>query len=233
MKIFIVIALFVVNSVFVLGDDVIPKSKEEAVIVLKTKWLSNKDLQWILMNPLDDVLARLHLPFGTGVRNEWKLWGGGNPELMKSCGSFDPEECSSIIFEELWESVRKDADSNYVHRLDKQFNLFNSIRIKYKGFNNSKIGLVIGSIQKQIDNQTLLGDSLKIKLIGNPNLECYTRAEFSEDQRDPISLSLLMGWISWRNGFDVKHSPPYLEFIFNKPCSWSDPPDFKPATAPK
>ena len=83
-----------------------------------------------------------------------------------------------------------------MERLDKQFKLFEIIQIHYQGYNNNKIGIVITSIQKQIDEQTKNGDSLKIKLIGNPNLDCFCRAEFSEDKRDPISLELLMGWIS-------------------------------------
>src|SRR5689334_9085810 len=87
----------------------VPQTVDEAVLILKTKWLSAKDLSWILRNPQKDVVARLYRPFGTGVRNEFGLWGN-NQALRDSCGANDPEECSVVIFNRLWESVRADAD---------------------------------------------------------------------------------------------------------------------------
>src|SRR5229473_6562406 len=52
-----------------------PKTVDEAVQVLKAKWLKPKDLDWILRNPKDEVVWRLYRPFGTGVRNQFGLWG--------------------------------------------------------------------------------------------------------------------------------------------------------------
>jgi hypothetical protein len=45
-----------------------PKTVDEAVQVLKTKWLQPKDLDWILRNTRSEVTNSLYMGFGTGVR---------------------------------------------------------------------------------------------------------------------------------------------------------------------
>jgi len=52
-----------------------PKTVDEAVQVLKIKWLKPNDIEWILRNPRDEVVGNLYRPFGTGVRNQFGLWG--------------------------------------------------------------------------------------------------------------------------------------------------------------
>ena len=210
----------------------IPRTKEDAIYTLKTKWLSKKDLEWILLNPKKQVISSLHMPFGVSVRNAWELWGDRNPELMKSCNANTPDECTWEIFEGLWESVRNDTDSSFVQRLDLQFSLYNRIKIRYRGFNDNTTGFVINSIQNQINDQLTDSDSLKLKLIGDPNLDCYCRAEFSENNRDPVSLELLIGWLSWRNNFKILHSPPYIKLVFNEHCTWPDKPNHRPIDPP-
>jgi len=208
-----------------------PRTVDEAVRLLKTKWLSEKDRNWILRNPKDQVTATLHLPFGTAVRNEFQLWGG-NPELLASCGVDDPEECSGIIFHRLWESIRREADPELVKKLDCQFQMLDEIKIDYRGFYALRLGEMLQRMQEQIDRQLLdrahgpeatCAASLCLLPTGSPNLRCYVRAEFSEDGRKP-SLSLFLGWIAFRNGFDVLHSPPQIELPFRDKCAWSEQP---------
>lgn len=214
------------------SDTSIPRTVDEAVKVLKTEWLSEEHLGWILRNPKDHVVISLHLPFGTGVRNTFKLWGG-NPELLASCGTHHAEECSSIIFERLWESVREDADPELVRKLDCQFRLIEGIQIEYKGFYALRIGEVLKRVQEQIDRQlaTLASElgptcetSLRLQAAGKAKLNCWVRAEFSEDRRDPVSLERFFGWFSWRNGFRVFHSPPQIELVFHEKCAWPEQP---------
>ena len=219
--------------------DGIPHSVGRAVDILKEQWLPGSALDWILRNPKDVVTARLHLPFGTSVRNEFRLWGR-NPSLMKSCGVTDPEACSGIIFERLWESVRREADSELVRRLDCQFELINLIRIRYAGFYRLRIGEILERTQEQIDQQVISAGSalpagcaepasLLLKPTGDPDLSCWSRAEFSENRNDPVSLSQFLGWISWRNGFDVLHAPPEITLPFREKCSWPQlPKGFQP-----
>src|SRR6266550_1238830 len=66
-----------------------PKTVDEAVQVLKTKWLKPKDLDWILRNPKDQVVWTLYRPFGTGVRNEFGLWGD-NKALLRFLRGQEP-----------------------------------------------------------------------------------------------------------------------------------------------
>ncbi len=70
-----------------------PKTVNEAVQILKTKWLQPKDREWILRNPKDEVRNHLYMGFGTGLRNQFGLWGNNQP-IRDSCGTNDPEGCS-------------------------------------------------------------------------------------------------------------------------------------------
>ena len=97
-----------------------PRTVDEAVALLRSQWLSEDDLDRILRNPESRVVARLHFPFGLAVRNEFGLWKG-NSDLITSCGQAHPDECSDVIFERLWESVRENADTALVMALDRQF----------------------------------------------------------------------------------------------------------------
>jgi hypothetical protein len=110
-----------------------PKTVDEAVQVLKTKWLQPKDREWILRNSKDEVRNRLSMGFGTGVRNQFGLWGD-NQALRDSCGTQNPEGCSVVILDRLWESVREDADPALVRQLECQFQLAQAIHVSLKGF---------------------------------------------------------------------------------------------------
>ena len=216
-----------------------PRTVEQAVEALRTKWLSKSEQDWILRNPKDYVTATLHLPLGTAVRNEFGLWDQ-NPELLSSCGTSDPEHCSGIIFERLWQAVRAEADPELVHRLDCQFQLMELIKVRYKGFYKLRIGEILENMQQQINKQltfiepgAILGCDriLILRPTREVNLKCWSRIEFSEDNRDPVTLKLFLGWISWRNGFEIHHSPPYIELPFHEECSWPEAPaHFQPGS---
>src|SRR5271157_4969792 len=83
-------------------EERIPKNVDEAVLLLKSK-LTPAERDYLLRTPRDHAVATLHFPYGTSVRNGFKMWGGGNPELMSSCGVRQPEDCSGIIFAQLWQ----------------------------------------------------------------------------------------------------------------------------------
>jgi hypothetical protein len=179
----------------------VPKTVDEAVLALKTEWLSPADRDWILRTPRDHTVATLHFPFGTAVRNSFKLWGD-NPELMASCGVTDPEECSSIIFDRLWQAVRADADPGLVRRLDCQFTLIERIQINYKGFGKLTVGRMLNSIHAQIDQQMSsmartetqpCQTALRLEPTGHPHLSCFVRAEFSKDKLPRASLDRFLG----------------------------------------
>ena len=158
--------------------------------------------------------------------------------LLASCGTTQAEECSGIIFNRLWASVREDADPALVQKLDCQFRLIEQVKIEYKGFYALRVGEMLKRIQEQIDQQlptrtsgaaAPCETSLRLQPTGNPNLKCWVRVEFSEDGGGPVSLDRLLGWISWRNGFDVLNSPPDINLRFHEKCAWPEPPpQFQP-----
>lgn len=212
--------------------DEIPASVNQAVELLKTKWLKVDDLDRLLHMPKDAAVSELHMSFGTAVRNSWNLWKG-NSELLASCGVPHHEGCSGVIFERLWEDLRSHSDPKLVASLDCQFQLSTLIQIKVDGFYKMQIGEVLKSIQRQIDGYAARADlkvskcsdpKIILKPMSSPNLTCWTRAEFSKEGAEPLTLERLLGWISWRNGFSYRYNPPYLELPFHKPCAWPELP---------
>ena len=106
-----------------------PRTVDEAVSVLRHRWLHAEDEDLILRMPKDFALAHLHMPFGTAVRNEFHLWSD-NEALRRSCGTEDPEGCSGLIFEHLWGAIRASADSHLVNQLDCQFRLSERVQVR-------------------------------------------------------------------------------------------------------
>jgi hypothetical protein len=213
-----------------------PKTVDEAVQVLKTKWLKPKDLDWILRNPKDEVVWSLYRPFGTGVRNEFGLWGD-NQALRESCGGDkDPEGCSVVIFNRLWESVRADADSALVKQLDCQFQLVQGIHINETGFYKLTTGELVKAMQSQIDDQlsklTAMGSppcqtSLTLEVIGKPDMHCFVDAPHGKraaDQVKDITLDKTLSGLRLFNLFRTVHLPPTITLDFARKCQFSTPP---------
>jgi hypothetical protein len=217
----------------------IPKTVDQAVLILKTKWLSPKDLDFVLRNPQKDVVHSLYRPFGTGVRNEFRLWGD-NQELRNSCGDNDPEGCSVVIFNHLWESVRADADPALVRQLDCQFQLAETIHINYKGFHKLTTGELFKAMQSQIDEQMakfttantpVCQASLTLEAEGKPDMHCFVDASFArtrkgqpKDQPTDASLETILAWLGVRNFFMAAHAPPKIVLNFTRSCQFSSPP---------
>lgn len=212
-----------------------PKTVDEAVQVLKTKWLKPKDLDWILRNPKDQVVRTLYRPFGTGVRNEFGLWGD-NAALHKSCGDKDPEGCSLVIFERLWESVRADASPSLVQQLDCQFQVAQSIHINEAGFYKLTTGELVRAIQSQVNDQlsklAVTGTppcqtSLTLELAGKPDAHCFVDAPHDKrvaDQVKDITLDKALDGLGFFNLFRTVHEPPKITLDFARKCQFPTPP---------
>jgi len=212
-----------------------PKTVDEAVQVLKTKWLKPKDLDWILRNPKDHVVGILYLPFGTGVRNEFGLWGN-NQALRDSCGSNDPEGCSLVIFERLWESVRADADSSLVRKLDCQFQLSQSIHINEKDFYKLTTGQLLKAMQSQINDQLVklaatstspCQTSLVLDVAGDPDLHCFVAIPHDKHAVDEVTnvpLDRALIGLGLNNLFTTVHNPPAITLEFARKCQFPKAP---------
>ncbi|SRR6266576_3615474 len=212
-----------------------PKTVDEAVQVLKTKWLKPKDLDWILRNPKDQVVWTLYRPFGTGVRNEFGLWGD-NKALHESCGDKDPEGCSVVIFERLWESVRADADPSLVRQLDCQFQVAQAIHINEAEFYKLTTGELVNAIQSQIDDQlsklavagtTPCQTSLALEVAGKPDTNCFVYAPHDErasDRKKDITLDKALNGLGFLNLFRTVHEPPKITLDFARKCQFPTPP---------
>ena len=211
-----------------------PKTVDEAVQVLKTKWLRPKDRDWILRNTKDEVWARLYMGFGTGVRNQFGLWGDNQP-LRDSCGTNDPEGCSSVILNRLWESVRGEADPALVHQLDCQFELAQAIHVSLKGFHQLTTREMIRRLQSQIDSQlpTLAASgepscqsSLTLDVAGKPDMGCFVVAPHRKEESkywDDLALDHALAVLGTRNLFRTVHYPPNITLDFLRNCQFSKP----------
>jgi hypothetical protein len=209
----------------------VPKTVDEAVLALKTKWLSPRDLDRILRSPQKEAVATLYRPFGTGARNQFGLWGG-NQDLRTSCGDKDAEGCSVVIFNHLWESVRSDADPALIQQLDCQFQLAEAIRIHYKGFHRVTTGALLKMMQSQINDQMAMfaasgtrtcQSSLTLEAAGKPDRSCYVDASFATNRTDKAkeaSLESVLGWLGSRNFFMASHAPPKIVLNFTRKCQF-------------
>jgi len=221
----------------------VPKTVDEAVAVLKTKWLSAKDLDWLLRTPQKRAVATLYRPFGTGVRNKFHLWGD-NQQLRDSCGVNDPEGCSVVIFNRLWESVRSDADPSLVRQLDCQFQLAEAIEINYKGFYGITTRGLLEQLQSQVNAQMAnlehastppCQNSLTLEVEGKPVKDCFVDASFARhrkgqpndqptDQPTEANLETVLGWLGVRNFFMARHVPPEIVLNYSRQCQFRNPP---------
>jgi hypothetical protein len=211
-----------------------PSTVDEAVQVLKTKWLQPKDRDWILRNTKDEVRNRLYMGFGTGVRNQFGLWGDNQP-LHDSCGTKDPEGCSVVILDRLWESVRGDADPALVHQLDCQFQLAHAIHVSLKGFHQLTTRAMIQRLQSQIDSQlpTLAAsgvpgcqNSLTLDVAGEPDMGCFVVAPYHNEERkycDDLTLDQALAVLAIRNLFKTVHYPPKITLDFLRKCQFPKP----------
>jgi hypothetical protein len=210
-----------------------PQTVDEAVQVLRTKWLKPHDIDWILRNPKENVVRTLYRPFGTGVRNEFGLWGD-NKALRTSCGTEDPEECSFVIFNRLWESVRADADPSLVRQLDCQFQLVQTIHVSVKGFHGMTTGEMLKHLQSQIDAQLATSaasdtntcqTSLTLDVAGKPDMHCFVVAPHGKDAGsvDDMTLDHALGALGLQNMFRTVHYPPKLTLEFIRTCQFPQP----------
>ena len=211
-----------------------PKTVDEAVQILKTKWLQPKDRDWILRTPKDVVWGTLYMGFGTGVRNQFGLWRDNQP-LHDSCGTKDPEGCSSVILNRLWESVRRDADPALVHQLDCQFLLAQAIHVSLKGFHQLTTRGMIRRLQSQIDSQlpTFAASgvpscqtSLTLDVTGEPDMGCFVVAPHRNEERkywDDVTLDHALALLGIRNLFRTIHYPPKIMLDFARKCQFSKP----------
>jgi hypothetical protein len=211
-----------------------PKTVDEAVQVLKTKWLQPKDLDWILRNTRGEVTNSLYMGFGTGVRNQFGLWGDNQP-LHDSCGTRDSEGCSVVILNRLWESVHGDADPALVHQLDCQFQLADAIHVSLKGFHQLTTREMIRRLQSQIDAQlsTLAASSvpncqssLTLDVAGKPDMGCFVVAPHHKEERkywDDLTLDQALAVLGTRNLFKTVHYPPKITLDFLRKCQFSKP----------
>jgi hypothetical protein len=210
----------------------IPTTVDEAVLILKTRWLKPKDLNWILRNREDAVVWTLYRPFGTGVRNEFHLWGD-NQALRDSCEDNNPEGCSVVILKRLWRSVREDADPLLVKQLDCQFDLAQKIKIDHTGFHKLTVGKILKAMQTQIDEQLpkitqeMCQKTLTLQVTAKPDNNCYFDDPIAADKKaksKETSLEETLQMLGFRNFFTASHAPPAIELNFTRSCQFETPP---------
>ena len=83
-----------------------PMTCDGAVTRLTTQLPESEKENLAAMKRSDLIL--LHHGFGTGIRNEFGLWGG-NLALIQSCSgkrNAHPDDVSMIIIERLWDSLQ-------------------------------------------------------------------------------------------------------------------------------
>jgi hypothetical protein len=80
----------------------LPKTLDEAVAHLLAV-LPEADRAKVRATPEDDLIM-LHHGWGTGIRNDFGLWGR-NPELLRSCGGH-PDDAAMLIIRAVWQRLQ-------------------------------------------------------------------------------------------------------------------------------
>ncbi len=190
----------------------LPSTVDEAVVRLLGD-LPAADIDWIRRNPKDSVTGQIYMGYGTGVRNEFGLWGG-NDALRKSCGTEDPEGCSVVIIEAMWDRVQAQTNPALRSSLQCQFATTHKIRINTTGWYLLTVGEMLDAMQAQIDRQVKTAAApgcpaqVRIVPLGDLNRQCFVRAEFENEQ--PLDVALM--WLGFRNEFAFRLSPCAARF---------------------
>ena len=206
------------------SETVWPSTVDEAVDILLTH-LPADDVEWMRRNPKQSVTGQLYMGYGTGVRNHFGLWGG-NHALLRSCGTKDPEGCSVVILEAMWDKVQAQTDPALQASLQCQFATMQKIKLDTTGWYLLTIGQMLDAMQAQIDRQVVAAAApgcptqMRIAPVGELNRQCFVRAEFENE----ITLDVALNWLGFRNGFTPRHAPPDLEFKFREACVWPERP---------
>ena len=104
MKYYLTLALFLFTFSALRGQNISKKeinykpiNLDEAIIQL-TRILPDETKQKILSMTENDFLSNSHLSLGLYIRNNWRLWRGGQlANYFKSKGVFHPDDMSGII----------------------------------------------------------------------------------------------------------------------------------------
>jgi hypothetical protein len=172
--------------------------------------------------------------FGTGVRNQFGLWGDNQP-LHDSCGTKNPEGCSVVILDRRWESVRGDADPALVHQLDCQFQIAWAIHVSLKGFHQLTTRAMIQRLQSQIDSQLSIlaapgvpgcQSSLTLDVAGEPDMGCFVVAPHRNEERkywDDLTLDQALAVLGRQNRFKTVHYPPKITLDLLRKCQFQKP----------
>lgn len=81
-----------------------PKTVSEAVKILLER-MSLENQEKIRNTPREDLIL-YHHGWGTGIRNDFGLWGK-NFELLKDTGEQHPDNASMVIIEAVWEALQE------------------------------------------------------------------------------------------------------------------------------
>lgn len=94
-----------------------PQTVDEAVERI-LRGMSAEDKERLRSTPKDDLIL-FHFGWGTGIRNEFGLWGG-NEALMASCAEakgygadpefLHPDDASGVIIEAVWQRLQEEKE---------------------------------------------------------------------------------------------------------------------------
>jgi len=82
---------------------ILPKTVNEAVDQI-IEQMADADKEKVRSTKKDDLIM-FHHGWGTGIRNEFGLWGGNEP-LMRDTGASHPDDASMIIIEAVWSKLQ-------------------------------------------------------------------------------------------------------------------------------
>lgn len=208
-----------------------PRTVDEAVAAIRSRFLKPADEDWILRNPQDEVVMQLYRPFGTALRNQFHLWKG-NDALVKSCGTPDPEGCSVVILEHLWDTIHAAAPPELQEALICQFALSKIITIGFADLHGMRVDGFLRTLSSRVEAAASFREfpkeqscyrRVRVVAKGEYDPKCYVSTGVYEAP-EHLNLQDALSRIGFNIQFTVKHSPPDIQLVFDHPCHFKTDP---------
>lgn len=141
-------------------------------------WLNNSNKNSLIYSNEKDLIKH-HRTLGSAIRNEFKLFGNGNINLLKDCGGLQvtPDNCSMQIIKAVRSKLRQTYTKKELFHIDALNDSLDEIKIPTYKKKNSNLNEFLKFVNDEIA-KTKLKDDLSI--IATCKVSNYEAIAFDE-----------------------------------------------------
>ena len=242
LKITVFIALVVLSSIG-MGQEINhgnlkykPKNLEEAVSQLSIV-LSDSTKQEISSMTEEEFVGNAHLSLGMWIRNEWRLWKGGDlADYFESMGIFHPDDMSGIILTSYYRELQGqewqvdeqvqhckqfwNERQDYIYRLENDTAFAHAEKERYEQLNRemnerTKNQYPIGTQVRAWVDYSILGDRSEVvgEIIGWRSKQSSVKSRIGSSQGPLVTSEFLEANIRIIEYKDIKKQKRIERYI--------------------